>query len=335
MRRREFIGLVGGVVAACLLMGTLIAPFSPEAEAQDKPLVRRVAGLDWASPSPDRLEPFRKALQELGHVEGENILVEYWSAEGRTDRADMLAKEIVGRQPTVIVAYATPAAHAVKRATATIPIVVATADPVGTGLVTNLARPGGNLTGVSNMMPDLESKRLELLRELLPGLKRIAFLGSTRDPATVAFVREAKIAAEHAGLHFSPVLVGSSEEVDAALAGIVRDKVDAVIVQPLFALHRSDAAALGALAASHRIPVITNYAHFPQSGGLLSYGPHVDFARRAAARYVDRILKGASPGELAVEQPAKFEMVINLKTANALGLTVPASLLARADEVIE
>ena len=228
-------------------MGTLIAPFSPEAEAQDKPLVRRVAVLDWASPSPDRLEPFRKALQELGHVEGENILVEYWSAEGRTDRADMLAKEIVGRQPSVIVAYATPAAHAVKRATATIPIVVATADPVGTGLVTNLARPGGNLTGVSNMMPDLESKRLELLRELLPGLRRIAFIGSTRDPATVAFVREAKIAAEHAGLHFSPVLVGSSEEVDAALAGIVRDKVDAVIVQPLFALHRSDAAALGAL----------------------------------------------------------------------------------------
>ena len=255
MRRREFITLVDGVAAAWPLMGTLIAPFSPDAMAQDKPLVRRVAVLDWASPSQDRLEPFRKALEELGHVEGENILVEYWSAEGRTDRADMLAKEIVERQPSVIVAYATPAAHAVKRATSTILIVVATADPVGTGLVTNLARPGGNLTGVSNMMPDLESKRLELLRELLPGLKRIAFLGSTRDPATVAFVREAQIAAEHVGLHFSPVLVGSSEEIDAALAGIVRDKGEAVIVEPLFALHKTAAAAL---AASHRVPVISS-----------------------------------------------------------------------------
>ena len=291
--------------------------------------------LDWVSPSPDRIEPFRKVLRELGHVEGENILIEYWSAEGRTDRADELAKQIVERQASVIVAFATPAAHAVKRATSTIPIVVATADPVGSGLVTSLARLGGNVTGVSNMMPDLESKRLELLRELLPGLKRIAFVGSTRDPATLAFVREAQVAAEHAGLHFRPVLVGSSEEMDAALVGIVRDKVEAAIAQPLFVLHRPDAAALAELAIRHRVPVIANYAHFPQLGGLLSYGPHVDFARRAVARYVDRILKGASPGDLAVEQPTKFELVINMRTAKTLGLTVPPMLLARADEVIE
>jgi putative ABC transport system substrate-binding protein len=295
----------------------------------------RVAVLDWESPATDRLEAFRQGLRELGYVEGQNILVEYHYAEGRTDRADELAAEMARRRVNVIVAFATPAAHAAKSATSTIPIVFATSDPVGTGLVPNLARPGGNLTGVSNMMPDLESKRVELLREIMPGLKRVGFLGSTRDPAAKNFVREAQAAAERVGLRVHPVLVGSPDEIDGALVGMARDKIEAVIVQSLFVLSSGAAAKLAELALRDRLPAISNYAHFAERGGLMSYGPRGDFSRRAAAHYVGRILKGAAPADLPVQQPTEFQLVLNLRTAKALGLTIPPTLLARADEVIE
>ena len=317
-----------------LVIGSL-ALFAVVAEAQDRPGAPRVAVLDWESSSTNRLEPFRQGLRDLGYVEGRNIVVDYRYAEQNVDRADALAAEIMQRPVTVIVAFATPAAHAAKKVSSTIPIVFASADPVGTGLVSNLARPGGNLTGVSNMMPDLESKRLELLHEILPNLNNVAFLGSTRDPAARNFVREAQVAAERIGIRFQPVLVGTPEENDGALASIARENVGAVIVQPIFALSSQSAAKVAELASRHRLPAISNYAHFARSGGLLSFGPHADFSLRAAAHYVDKILKGAKPGELPIQQPTKFELVINLKTAKALGLAVPPSLLARADEMIE
>jgi putative ABC transport system substrate-binding protein len=348
MRRRTFAaGNVGpfiGVEATVplgrrelmmLLCGAAISSLPCIAMAQRSTGPPRIAVLDWESSASDRLAPFRKAMRDLGYTESQNISIEYFYAEGRTDRAEALAAEIAKRPVNVIVAFATPAAHAVKKATSTIPIVVATADPVGTGLVSNLARPGGNITGVSNMMPDLESKRLELLRELLPGLKQVAFLGSTRDPAATGFVREAQAAANRLGVQLRPVLIGSPEEIDGALGRMVRDDVEAVIVQPLFALNTSSAARLAQLAALHRLPAITNYAHFPQSGGLMSYGPRADFSRRAAAEYVDRILKGAIPGDLPVQQPVQFQLAINLKAATSLGLKVPPTLLAIADEVVE
>jgi len=317
-----------------LLLSSLVLPES-RIVAQTRPAVPRVAVLDWEVHSDGRMAPFRQALRELGFVEGENIRVDYVHSDGQSDRAAAFMAQILRGPVDVIVAFATPAAQIAKQATSTIPIVSSSADPVGSGLVTNLARPGGNITGISNMMPDLESKRIEVLRELLPGLRRIAFLGSMRDPATQAFVREAREAADRAGMELTPVLIGGPEEIDGVLAAMARDRIEAVIVQPLFALSARAAERLAEMAARHRIPAVTNFAHFPQSGGLISFGPRQALGQRAAARYVDRILKGAKPGDLPIEQPTQFELVVNLKTAASLGLAVPQSLLLRADEVIE
>ena len=235
----------------------------------------------------------------------------------------------------VIVAFTTPAARAVKQATSTIPIVASRADPVGTGLVTNLARPDGNITGFSKMMPDLESKRMELLRDLMPGARRLAFLGSTRDPATRNFVRETQAAAARIDASVEPYLIDNADGIDGALAAMSRDKIEAVIVQPLFGLDTRASTRMAELAARHRVPAIGAYMSFPRAGGLLSFGPDQAQAFRTVALYVDRILKGAKPGDLPVAQPTRFEIGINLRTAAALGLTIPQVLLLRADEVIE
>ncbi len=324
MKRRQFAALLaGGAVGAA------------GASAQVTPRVPRVAVLDWESSGTERLAPFRRGLRELGYVEGRNILVEYRFAEGRAERAEALAEEIVRSGVDVIVAFTTPAARAVQRATSTIPIVSTSADPVGSGLVTNLSRPGGNLTGVSNMMTDLESKRMELLRELLPGAKLFAFLGSSRDPATPNFVREAQTAAARIGARVEPALVDNPGEFDATFARLARDKIDAVIVQPLFTLSSAASARLAELAARHRLPVIAAYSYFPRAGGLVSYGNSAEFGTHAAARYVDRILKGARPADLPVQAPTTLEMIVNLGTAKALGLAIPQTILLRADEVIE
>lgn len=324
MRRRRF----------AMLCGSLALP-APVAATQTRARIPHVAVLDWEAHSDARLAPFRQALRELGYVEGETIRVEAFHSDGRSERAAALAAEIVRGPVDVIVALATPAAQAARQATSTVPIVSVSADPVGSGLVSNLARPGGNVTGISNMMPDLESKRMEALLELLPGLRRVAFLGSTRDPAAQAFVRGAQGAAARSGVELTPVLIAGPEDIDGALAALARDRTHAVIVQPLFSLSVVASARLAELATRHRIPVVTNYAHFPRAGGLISFGPMPEFGQRAAARYVDRILKGAKPGELPIEQPTQFELVLNLKTAATLGLMVPQSLLQRADEVID
>jgi putative ABC transport system substrate-binding protein len=323
MRRRDVFALLGGAATWPTFAG---------AQSGRMP---RVTVLDWGSATSNRLAPFREMLRSLGYVQGKNIKVDYYYAEGRTDRAEASAAEIVRKSADVIVAFATPAALAVKKATSTIPVVVGTSDPVGAGLVSSLARPGGNVTGISSMMPDLESKRLELLRELLPDLERVALLGSTQDPVALTFVREAQVAARRIGVHMQPVMISSHAEVDAAFARMARDRAGAVIVQPLFVNNAAVAGEIARLALTHRLAAVSNFSHFPRSGGLLSYGAHPDFSRRAAATYVDRILKGASPRDLPVEQPTRFHFVINLKTAAALGIQVPPLLAMRADEAID
>lgn len=322
------------LVGAFVVAGGAVA-LLPAASAQQLNRMPRIFVLDWEAPSPTRERPFLEALGVLGYVENRNIVVDYSYAQGRADRARALAADFVGRSVDVIVAFTTPAAHIVKEATTTIPVVVVSSDPLGTGLVANLSRPGGNITGVSNMMPDLEAKRMELLREMLPGVKRVAFLGSKTDPATVNFVREAQAAAGKVGIDVVPSLIVDQDQIDEAFAKIVDNGLGAVLVQPLFTLDHAPAAIVAAQAIRYRLPTVTSFWHLPRAGGLISYGPDPEFGRRRAAHYVDRILKGARPGELAVEQPTNFVLVINLRAAKALDITIPASILARADEVIE
>jgi putative ABC transport system substrate-binding protein len=327
MRRRDFIAALGGAAASSV-------SWPLAARAQETGSVPRVAVLDFfpSTASSGTVEPFRQGLRDLGYVEGRNIQVEYHSAEQRGDLAAKLAADLVQRQFNVIVAFATPAAHAVKSATTTIPTVIAVADALATGLVASLARPGGNITGVTSSSPDLAGKRLELLRELRPNLGRIAFLGAANDPNTRTFVRETQTAADSIRVRLQPLLVTGPQEFEAAFAAMVAERADGLIVQPLFTGHRSR---LGELAARHRLPMLADQRAFAEAGAVATYGVDRKTFFRHSALYVDKILKGAKPSDLPVEQPTKFELVINVKTAKALGLTVPLALLARADEVIE
>jgi putative tryptophan/tyrosine transport system substrate-binding protein len=322
MRRREFIALLGG------------AATWPLAARGQGTKVPRIGILDFfpSTVSAEFMEPFQEGLRELGYVDGQNIHVEYHSAEQQHDRATALAAEFVRREIDIIVALATPAAHAVKSATTTIPIVMSVADPVSTGLAASLARPGANLTGVTSTSADLAGKRLELLRELHPSAVRIAFLGAANDPNTVTFVEATQAAAETIGVRVHPLLVTGPQEFETAFAKMVRERTDGLIVQPLFVGHR---ARLAELALQNRLPLIADQSQFVTSGALATYGINRDILFRRLAYYIDRILKGAKPADLPIEQPTIFHLTINLKTAKALGLDVPSTLLARADEVIE
>lgn len=327
MRRREFISLIGG---------SAIALWPTQVSAQQNQPLPRVAVLDWVSEAgAARLEPFKKGLRDEGLIDGSNIAVTYHFARGNAKRADALAAEIVRANVDVIVAFATPAAHAAKRTTQSIPIVFGAADPLGTGLVSNLARPGGNLTGTSAMLPDLEAKRLELLGQLIPGLKRVAYIASTVDPAAVGFVRQAEEAVARAGISVATFRIAGADQVDGALADAVRGGAQAVIIQTLFTLSTKTAKQVALLTSRHGLPAIGTFATFAQAGGLISFGPPPEFVRQRAAKFVARILAGTPPGELAVEQPTTFRLVLNQKTARELGITIPVLTLARADEVIE
>jgi putative ABC transport system substrate-binding protein len=294
----------------------------------------RIGILDFfpSSASGDFLEPFRNGLAERGYVDGRNIQIEYHSAEQSSDRAAELAADYVRQEVDIIIALATPAAHAAKSATSTIPILMNVSDPIATGLVESLARPGANLTGTTTMGPELAAKRLELLRELRPGAARLAFLGATNDPNTPTFMQATQMAANAIGMTLEPVLVSASEEFEAAFSRMVELRADGVIVQPLFVGQRTT---LAELALRHRIPLIADQPSFARAGGMAAYGINRSWSFRRLAHYVDAVLKGAKPSDLPVELPTKFELVINLRTAKALGLTIPATLLARADEVIE
>jgi putative tryptophan/tyrosine transport system substrate-binding protein len=321
-RRRFLLTSVAGIFAAPLA-----------AEAQQGGNVPRIEFLSWGFPPPSDTwgEPFRERLRELGYVEGQNIVVEYRWAEQQGDRAADLAAELVRLRVDVIVAWVGTAVRAAQNATPTIPIVMgAVADPLRSGLVASLARPGGNTTGPSMMTLDIAGKRLELLREVLPNVRRVAFLSRKTGRQ---FVRETQVAAQQLGVRIQPLVVEGPEELQGAFAAVLRERAEALIVEPWPTLVRDRR--IVDFAAKHRLPTISDYRSFPEAGALMSYGANARELIRRTADYVHKILKGAKAADLPVENPTKLELVINLKTAKALGLTIPPSLLARADQVIE
>jgi putative tryptophan/tyrosine transport system substrate-binding protein len=323
MRRREFITLLGGAAAVWPLT----------ARAQQSRKTPRVGVLVAESAPHPFTEAFRAGMRELGYSEGQNVVIEWRYADALFKRAVELATELVGLDVDVIAAHHTPAVKATMSITRTIPIVMSPAGaPLETGLVVSLAHPGGNVTGLSSMEAELGSKRIDLLREVIPGLVRIAVLGSKSDPFTLPFVQDIQTAAEGAGLQLQPVLVDGPNEFDGAFAAMSAAGAQAVMVQPLFS---PQTATIVELAAKRHLAIMSSYRDTTQAGGLISYSAdHAAYFKRAAF-FVDKILKGASPADLPVEQPTKFELIINLKTAKALGLEVPLQLQQRADEVIE
>jgi len=324
MNRRAFVAGIGAVLAG---------PLGGEAQQPAKAMSRVGALIFRPTLRRASQEAFRQGLRDHGYVEGQNILIEWRSADGRTDRAKTLATELVRLKIDVIVAEFTPAALAAKSATQTIPIVMAGAgDPVATGLVTSLARPGGHVTGVSNIAAELSGKRLDLLREVVPGLTRAGLLIHGGDPLDKGFVAETQKAAAKAGIDIHVARVPNSAQLESAFSALTKERVGAAIVQanvPVPARQIAD------VALRHRLPSISLLNEFAKSGGLMSYGVNVSEIYRRVADYVDKILKGTKPADLPVEQPTKLELVINLKTAKALGLAIPPSLLLRADQVIE
>ena len=278
---------------------------------------------------------FTQGLRELGWMEGHNIAIEYRQADGQVERLPALAAELVRLQVACLVVRSTAVVQAAKDATASIPIVVVlAADLVETGLVASLARPGGNITGMSGLGPELAGKHLEQLRALLPTLSRVAFLAYEGDPAHRLFLQEAQDAAERLSIQVQPVVIGRVEEIDRAFAAMRREQAEALLVQPVFSSVLGQSQRIAALAVTHRLPAVSAQREFAAAGGLLAYGVDVLPMYRRAAVFVDKILNGAKPGDLPVEQPMTFRLIINLKTAQALGLTMPPSLLLLADEVI-
>jgi putative ABC transport system substrate-binding protein len=295
--------------------------------------VARIGVLAFTNTTAGARKALVEGLRELGYSEGRNIRIEWRAAEGRQDRVKALAEELVRLKVDVIVATLTPAVQAAKNATATIPIVMAfTGAPEATGLVASLSRPGGNVTGISASSVELSGKRLEMLKELLPGITRVGLLVNRSDPFAKPFAEENHAAAARIGLQIQVVDVRKPEDLDPAIAGMAQARVGAVIVQGAVAAPSWKAAAL---ALRHRVPAISPQKQFVDAGGLLSYGASLADAHRRAASFVDRILKGAKPAQLPVELPTRFELVINRKTASALGLSIPPSLMLRADQVIE
>jgi putative ABC transport system substrate-binding protein len=329
MERRTFMGMLAG--------GLLAAPLA--AEAQQAAKVPRIGYLgDTRSATPHLREAFLQGLRDLGYVEGGNLVIEYRSAEGKFERYPALAAELVALEVDVILAGSTPAAVAAKQATRTLPIVfAATRDAVGSGLVTSLARPGGNVTGLSLLAPELVGKRLELLKQAVPGVTRVAVLwqaGGQVERTEKDMLKGADVAARALGVRLQVVEARGPADIDRAFSDMTRARAGALAVLggTMFSNERRR---LVDLAATNRLPAVYGFREYVDAGGLMSYGANLANLYRRAATYVDKILKGAKPADLPVEQPTKFELVINLKTAKALGLTIPPSLLGRADQVIE
>jgi putative ABC transport system substrate-binding protein len=315
-----------------------MAAAGPAVDAQQPPRVAKVGYLAATTRATvaHLIEAFRQGLRELGHVEGRSVVLEIRTAEAGTERLPELARELVGLKPDVIVATSDPAIAAVKRETRTIPIVMAfSTDPAGTGFVASLARPGGNVTGLSTISPELAGKRLELLREVVPGLSRVALLWNPDARGNLLDYKETETLARSLRLELQSVELSSVEDLNRAFAAVTKGRAQALIVlsgNPVVVAKRSQ---VTSLAQRHRLPSVYSGREFVTYGGLMSYGPSVPDMFRRAAVYVDRILKGARPGDLPVEQPTKFELAVNLKTAKALGLTMPPPLLQRADHLIQ
>ena len=329
MKRRSIISIAGRVTLGVALpvMG------------QTPPKVWHIGFLSGGHV--DRVEtdyiygPFTQGMRELGYVQGRNLVIEWRSGEGKSEPLPQLAAELVRLKLDVLVTAATPATLAAQKATTTIPIVmISVGDPVGAGLVKSLARPGGNTTGLGNLATDLGPKLLEMLRAIVPKIGRVALLTNPSNPGSVLYVKSVQAAAEMVGVKIQPVGAGSPEEIDNGFAAMAYQNAGALIVarEQLFQQQKDQ---ILRLTAKHRLPSIGSYSEYVESGGLVSYGNHIQENYRRAATYVDKILKGANPADLPVEQPTRFELVINMKTAKVLGIKVPQSLLLQATRVIE
>ena len=317
-----------------LLASVWVFGLTGAADAQQAP-PRRIGVLlvSW-SPESKMAKAFREGLRDAGYIEGRDVVIEWRSANGDYDLVPQLAADLVQNRDDVIVVDATVAALSVKRVTSTIPIVMANvADPVGSGLVANLAHPGGNITGLTNMLPDLSAKRLQLLKEMAPQTTRVAVLWNTKSPYSPKVLEELKAAAPSLSIELKLMGVRVPEEIDAAVLAASRAHVQAlyVVEDSLFEAHRTP---LLKQASKMHLPVTYGQRHWPYEGGLMSYGPSYSELFRRSAGYVDKILKGAKPSDLPIERPTKFELVVNVKAASALGITIPESILLRADEVI-
>lgn len=326
MRRREFLATFGGTVVAW--------PLAAHAQQLGLP---EIGLLNSASPGAfeDRLRAFRDGLRENGYIEGTNLSVLYRWSEGQNDRLTAMATELAGRRVAVIAALGEAATYAAKTATSTIPIVFnVDDDPVKLGLVTNIARPNGNLTGTNFFVAELTAKRLALLRQLLPTASRLALLVNPTYPVSQSTVRDVSAAAPGMGFQFRIFEASTGQQIDTAFMAIARERLDALFVggDPFYTSRREQ---FVRLTLQHAIPATFATREFPQAGGLMSYGAKIADAWRQVGAYTGRILKGAKPSDLPIVQPTKFDFVINLKTAKALGLEVPPTLLATADEVIE
>ncbi len=313
-----------------LTLGAVAAPLATEAQQAER--VRRIGFL---SAPPANVEEFRQGLRENGYVEGRNLLIEWRSADGQDERLPGLAAELVRLKVEVIVTQGTSAPLAAKNATTQIPIVFTyVSDPVALGLVGSLARPGGNMTGVASISGDLTGKRLELLKEAIPSLKSVALLTNPANPASASGITEARVAARRMGLEVRLVEVRHLAELELAVTSIAHERAIAVVLVPgsfLLTYHTQ----IAELARKGRLPMVGWNRVLAESGTLISYGPSSVEVYRRAASHMDKILKGAKPADLPVEQPTKFELVINLKTAKALGLTIPRTLILQADQVIQ
>jgi putative ABC transport system substrate-binding protein len=318
--RREFLALLGTAAALWPLAST----------AQDRKL-STVGVLVVGVPDPDVfLRAFREGLRETGYSEGQNIQLDILSAEGKAERLPELAAELVRRKVDVIVGFQTPTVQAAKQATTEIPIVMDAGDPVGMGLVASFARPGGNITGMSALTAELAPKVLEFLQQIVPSFRRLGLFLNATDPFRKPFLEQNQLGVGRLGLELQASFVNGPGELKAAFETAASERVDAVMIQPSLAVERA-----AELALAHHLPAASLTRVFAQAGGLMSYSANYAELWREMAVYVAKILKGAKPADLPVAQPTKFELVVNLKTATALGLAIPPSILARADEVIE
>jgi putative tryptophan/tyrosine transport system substrate-binding protein len=323
VRRREFIALIGGAV------GNL--PFAARAQSLNK--IPRI-GVLWPNP-PATFEFMRQGLKDFGYVEGRNVDFEFRWAEGKLDQLSELAAELVRLQLDVIITLAPQATLAAQHATQTIPIVfVAMGDPLASGVVASLSRPGANLTGTTRMISEMSAKHVELLKEAVPSLARLAVLWNPTNSSHRPALEAVHTAARSLSLQVHPLEVRAPTEIEGTFIAITRERADGVlfIADPVFFIHLKR---MAELIAADRLPAICNFIEFPKLGGFMGYAPSIPDEFRHAAGHIDKILKGAKPGDLPVEQPTKFELVINLKTAKALGITIPEKLLALADEVVE
>jgi putative ABC transport system substrate-binding protein len=330
MKRREFLGQ---------LSGTAALPFAGARIVQAQPAgkIRRIGFMGNSTPEfeANLIGPFREGLRALGYVEGGNLQIEYRWAEGNYDRFPKLVAELLAQKVELIVTAGTPAAQAVKRATSTVPLVmIAVGDPVGTGIVSSLARPGGNITGLSSIAPDLEGKRLELLRELMPKLSHVAVFWNPSNAFHAGSLKQARIAADKLQIKLLPLAVRKTEDLDGVFKAVLKQRPEALdLLADRVFLH--DRQPLMDFATQNRLPSVTAYRELVVAGGLMSFGPSYEHMHRRAADYVDRILKGAKAGDLPIEQPTKFDLRVNVRAAKAIGLDIPDRFLLRADEVIE